>query len=83
MKVNKWSVNNFPDEFQLSAPLDELPLGQVNRKSVSRKIGEVLGWFFGPLVMFSLADLAWLGRKERRKGQRGQKDRQETENEQH
>ncbi len=81
--LNKWSVNNFPDEFQLSAPLDELPLGQVNRKSVSRKIGEVLGWFFGPLVMFSLADLAWLGRKERRKGQRGQKDRQETENEQH
>lgn len=65
--LNKWSTDNLPDEYQLGAPLDELPLGQVNRKSVSRKIGEVLGWFFLPLLLLSLADLAWLARRRKQK----------------
>lgn len=65
--VNKWSADHLPDEYQLGAPLDELPLGQVNRKSVSRKICEVLGWFFVPLLLFSLTDLAWLARQRKKK----------------
>ena len=72
--LNKWSVSNLPDEYELCAPLDELPLGQVNRKSVSRKIGEVLGWFFGPLALLSVTDLFWQSRKRRQKAK--EKDKQ-------
>lgn len=65
--INKWSVNNLPDEYQLNAPLDKLPLGHLNPKTLPHKMLLVLGWFIGPLLFLSLCDLGWLKWKERKK----------------
>lgn len=64
--VNKWSDGNLPDEYQLSAPLDKLPIGQLNRKTVTHKIVEVVVWFVAPLLLFTLCDLAWLNYRNRK-----------------
>ena len=58
--LNKWSANDLPDEYQLNAPLDKLTLGHVGMKSVSRKLVEVIGCFFGPLLALTFVDLAWM-----------------------
>lgn len=71
--LGKWSVNNLPDEYQLNAPLDQLPIGQVSKKTVSRKIAEVVGWFVGPLLFLSLCDLCWLAYRRKRKATSGSK----------
>ena len=68
--INKWSVMNLPDEYQLSAPLEKLELGTLNEKTEIHRILEVIGWFVCPLFFFVLCDLAWLqyrGRRERQK----------------
>lgn len=68
--INKWSVNRLPDEYQLSASLDKLPIGQLNPKTLPHKILLVAGWFFVPLAIFSLCDLIWLRWKNRKKSEK-------------
>lgn len=58
--LNKWSSNNLPDEYQLDAPLEKLPIGKLNPKSTWHKIAQTAGWFFGPLLLLTLCDLMWL-----------------------
>lgn len=58
--LNKWSVNNIPDEYQLNAPLDQLPIGRLEPPNTWHKIILVFGWFFGPLIFLTLCDLGWL-----------------------
>lgn len=65
--LNKWSLNNLPDEYQLTAPLDELPLGSVAQKSLPYKVLEVLLCFAVPLVVVTLLDLLWIQWKKRKK----------------
>lgn len=74
--LNKWSVNLLPDEYQLSDSLDKLPLGRVSHKSVSYKLLMVLGWFFGPLLFFSLCDLLWFKYKQARIRKRKQAEKE-------
>ena len=57
--VQKWSVNNLPDEYQLMGSLDELPIGQVDSHSLLYKILLVLTWFVFPLFFICVSDLAW------------------------
>lgn len=57
--VNKWSVNDLPDEYVLSDSLDNLPIGKVNQKTFIHKIFLALGWFIVPLLSFSVVDAAW------------------------
>ena len=68
--INKWSVMNLPDEYQLTAPLEKLELGKLNEKTEVHRILEVIGWFVCPLLFFVFCDLAWLqyrGWREKRK----------------
>ena len=58
--LNKWSVNNLPDEYQLNAPLEKLPLGTLTVPNTWHKVMQVFGWFFGPLIFLALCDLGWM-----------------------
>ena len=58
--IKKWSNFSFPDEYQLSGPLDELPIGQLEDDTMLSKVTEMLAWFFGPLILFIMIDLLWL-----------------------
>lgn len=57
--INKWSVNNLPDEYVLTDRLENLPLAQVNEKTFSHKMVLVLAWFVFPLLFFSMVDVIW------------------------
>lgn len=57
--VRKWSVNSFPDEYQLEGPLTELPLGTVDEGSFIYKTIWVMAWFVFPLFIICMADLMW------------------------
>ena len=67
--LNKWSVNNIPDEYQLHAPLADLPIGTLTVPNTWHKVAGILGWFFGPLLFLTLCDLLWLewGKKRKKK----------------
>ena len=39
--LNKWSVNNLPDEYQLNAPLEKLPLGTLTVPNTWHKVMQV------------------------------------------
>lgn len=62
---NKWSSSNIPDEYQLTAPLDKLSLGQVSVKGNSAKIITCLMWFLLPLLVISLVDRLFFHRSQR------------------
>ena len=57
--IRKWSKNSFPDEYQLNAPLDELPLGAIDYRSFSIRTAQVVAWFVFPLFFCCMADLMW------------------------
>ena len=63
--LNKWGVNEIPDEYQLNGPLEELPLIHPNG-SLAYKILMVMLWFVVPLFLICAGDLAWERRKKRR-----------------
>ena len=82
--LNKWSSDNLPDEYLLNAPLEKLPLGQLNMKSVLHKLLEVIGWFIGPLLALTVIDLLWLRwhkAKEKSRKEKEQKKEQAKEQE--
>lgn len=76
--VNKWSASQIPDEYQLHDALDKLDIGQVNRKTVTHKVVELVAWFVCPLLFFTLLDLIWLRIKAVRKKRREDTEREET-----
>lgn len=55
--VRKWSVNDFPDEYQLAGPLEELPIGVQDTQSFVNKTIRVVAWFIVPLFLICAADL--------------------------
>lgn len=57
--INKWSVNNFPDEYQLTDRLEKLPLVQINRCSFLYRVVLVVICFFLPLLFFCMIDMVW------------------------
>ena len=57
--VNKWSITDIPDEYQLDGPLDRLPIGGMEQPSYSYKIAWVLSWFAFPLFGMCIVDLSW------------------------
>ena len=62
--LNKWSDNQLPDEYDLTAPLDQLEIGQLKDVDDLRTIGYVLLWFFVPLALVVALDLAVVRRRE-------------------
>lgn len=57
--VNKWNVNDLPDEYILTDSLDKLSIGKVSQNTFIRNIFFALGWFIIPLLLFGLIDAAW------------------------
>lgn len=55
--IQKWHVNNFPDEYQLTASLDKLPMGYVDEQSMTAKAIAVVAWFVFPLLLVCTIDL--------------------------
>ena len=63
--IRKWSHNDLPNEEQLTAPLDRLPLGQMPEDSAASKIAAILLWFVLPLLLLTIADRMWKRKKEK------------------
>ncbi len=59
MVIGKWSHNKLPKAEKLTAPLDQLPIGQIAQELVAQKIATALLWFVLPLVLLTLADRTW------------------------
>ena len=57
--IHKWNVVDFPDEYQLSRSLEELPLGEISQKPFSSRLFGVFVWFAFPLFLMCMSDLAW------------------------
>jgi len=57
--IRKWSHNNMPDEYVLTAPLSQLPLGQIPQDSVPHKVMIILLWYVLPLVLLVIGDRLW------------------------
>lgn len=57
--INKWSVNNLPDEYVLTDRLENLPLAQINERTFSHKMVLVFAWFIFPLLFLSMVDVIW------------------------
>ena len=57
--IRKWSVNAFPDEYQLTEPLDKISIGYIDGWSSLHKAMVVIAWFVFPLLAFCLMDLLW------------------------
>lgn len=57
--VNKWSMNELPEEEQLSAPLDELSIGTIDERSSVYVTLVVVCWFVFPLFLMCVMDLYW------------------------
>ncbi len=54
--LNKWCDSQIPDEFELTAPLEELPLGQTKEVNDLKTMGWVCVWFLVPLALIVLID---------------------------
>lgn len=63
---NKWSHNDLPDEFDLSARLEELPLGEIAlyKKDQSRSV--IMGYCI-PLLLIFLFDVTLIRREPKKK----------------
>ncbi len=57
--IRKWSHNIMPDEYELTAPLEQLELGQIPEDSVARKILAIILWYVLPLALLVLGDRLW------------------------
>ena len=69
--LNKWSDNDLPDEYMLTGPLDDLPLGLQKAVNDWRTMGYVLLWFIIPLLLVISLDVLVVKRRERHKWQGG------------
>lgn len=63
--LNKWGVNEIPDEYQLYGPLEELSLSHSG-SSLAYRIMMVVLWFVVPLFLICIGDLVWERRKKKK-----------------
>jgi triosephosphate isomerase len=54
--INKWSDDNIPSDAQLSAPLDEIPVGRIPDPDPMRTPWAVLLLFAAPILLILLID---------------------------
>lgn len=64
--LNKWSDNQFPDEYVLNDSLDKLELGQQKQENNLHTIAYVLLWFIVPLTLVLGVDILVIKRRERK-----------------
>ena len=68
--INKWSVNNLPDEYVLKGKLETLEIGSVQPGNISHTIGKVIFWFVVPLLFFLGVDILFVRRREKKRKQK-------------
>ncbi len=59
--VHKWPCSALPERDKLTAPLDELAIGQLRERSYARGSLYLLLWFFVPFFAFAFIDRIWAG----------------------
>lgn len=57
--LNKWRTNMLPDEYELTASLEELPLGVLNKQALGMKVLWAIILFVGPLFLVCMLDICW------------------------
>ena len=57
--IGKWSHNTLPQTDELTAPLQQLPIGKAQSDSAPRRLFIVLLTFFVPLILLTIADRTW------------------------
>lgn len=72
--IGKWCVSSLPDEYQLTSSLDKLPIGTLTLTSFWQKIAKILAWYIGPLMIFTLADLWWRGKRKTKRPEEERKN---------
>lgn len=65
--LNKWSEKQLPNEYQLSAPLDQLPLGKVHSVDNRQAIYMACAWYVLPLLLILAVDLLFIRRRRKAK----------------
>ena len=59
----KWSANDMPNLNEQTPPLEELKIGKMQNKSRMRALYRLLLWFLVPILLWTLIDRIWVGRK--------------------
>lgn len=57
--IGKWSHNALPQTDDLTAPLEQLPIGKAHNDSTPERLLIVLLTFFVPLMALTIADRLW------------------------
>ena len=57
--IGKWSHNALPQTDDLTAPLEQLPIGKAQNDSTPKRLLIVLLTFFVPLMALTIADRLW------------------------
>lgn len=65
---NKWANGDIPDEYQLTAPLEQLSLAQGHVQEKGMKIIACILWFLLPLMLISLLDRLYFNYKRKQLG---------------
>ncbi len=68
--LNKWSDSQLPDEYVLTGPLEELPLGQQKQRDDLRTLGCVSLCFFIPLLLMIGLDVLSVQRRQKERTRR-------------
>ena len=65
----KWAASDIPNVEDLTTPLEQSPLGQMQVQNRTQTIWKLFLWFFLPILLWTLIDRIWVGRTfyERRK----------------
>jgi len=61
--VNKWGGSDLPSEYDLTGPLEELPLARLQVDERLVQVFRLLLWFIIPLLLCTFADRIWVGSK--------------------
>lgn len=64
--LNKWGVNELPDEYQLYDRLEVLPISKIDSSSLVNKVVALVFWFAAILFLICMADIYWEKRKVRK-----------------
>ena len=75
----KWASANLPDVALDSEPLERSDLGRMQLRTRLQAINRLILWFVLPLLLWTLVDRIWVGRKfyKRRKESEKRKDKSE------
>ena len=83
--IRKWSHNNLPDEYDLTARLDKLEIGKLPKDTIAEKILIIVLWYILPLLLLTIADRLWAWTKWLKRKEQSNKIyqlfKQKTENE--